>query len=317
MNNPVDLMLIAPCTTNTVAKLHSGIADTPVTLIASSLNGKNIPISILCVAHEDLINSPPIQEGIEKLKTWGIHSIDPVLEEGKAKAPSVEDIMFEVFILLTPKKLRDRTVIITGGPTREYIDNVRYITNSSSGRTGIEFAKEAYLSGANVSLVLGPTHLPVPRNIPTSTVETSEEMYEKVISLLKQTPDAIVILSAAMADFKPKNINIGKIKSGNDLNIHLIPTVKLSDHIKNEYPNSTLVLFKAEWDVGIDVLKERAIEKLNKCKGDLIIANDLSQPGAGFQTITNSVLIIDSNHNAVDLTSTKNQLAQVIIDKIS
>ena len=157
MNEPADLMLIAPATTNTVAKLATGIADTSVTLIASSLQGKKIPIMVLCVAHEDLTNSEAVEDALKTLKKRGIHIIEPERSEGKAKAPGISDIIFEALDHLTAKNLAKRNVIVTGGPTREYLDQVRFISNASSGLTGIELAKEAQLQGAKVHLVLGPT----------------------------------------------------------------------------------------------------------------------------------------------------------------
>ena len=156
MNKPADLMLIMPCTTNTAAKLASGISDTSVTLIANTIRGRNIPIMIMCVAHEDLIKSPPVQESLTKLKNSGITVLDPVIEEGKAKVPDTDDIVMSVFKKLESNELEGKNVIITAGPTREFIDEVRFISNPSSGRTGIELAKEAMYHGASVDLVLPP-----------------------------------------------------------------------------------------------------------------------------------------------------------------
>ncbi len=314
MNPAVDLMLIAPCTTNTVGKLATGIADTPVTLIASSLAGKGIPILLLPVAHEDLINSPAIVDAMERVSEYGYDVIEPLREEGKAKVPEITDIVFEVMNHMVENTI-DRRVIITGGPTREYIDNVRYITNSASGRSSIELAKEARLRGADVTLVTGPIHLPVPEAIDQENVITSQEMTDKVLLLLDNNPDAIIFLSAAMADFTPENTINGKIKSGNNLKLELKPTVKLSDMIKREYPSSILVLFKAEWDISGDELVKRAKDKMKKCNADMIVANDLSKPDAGFATHTNHVYII-TKENTEELKSLKTKLSERLFDII-
>jgi phosphopantothenoylcysteine decarboxylase/phosphopantothenate--cysteine ligase len=299
-----------------VGKLATGIADTSVTLIASSLNGKGIPLMVLAVAHEDLINSPPIQESLDKLRDWGISIIEPVLREGKAKVPELEDVVFEVLTKLARIDLAGRKVIVTGGPTREYIDKVRYITNGSSGRMGLELAKAAQLNGGSVTLVMGSHSLSIPRSLSRIDVSSTQDMVDAVMAQLETAPDSIVILSSAMADFKPTSTQKGKIKSGETLSVELEPTVKLSDLIKTKYPQSYLVLFKAEWDVSPEELHQRALEKLHKTTGDLIIANDLSRPGAGFQTITNHVLIIDKEGNSEEASSTKTDLSFQIIDRV-
>lgn len=312
MNEPVDLMLIAPCTTNTVGKLAMGIADTPVTLIASSLAGKKVPIILLPVAHEDLINSPAINHAMELLAGFGYDVIEPKREEGKAKVPEISDIVFEVMSILTEKTL-DRRVIITGGATREYIDNVRFISNSASGRTSIELAKESRLRGADVTLVLAPTSLSVPEAIETEMVTSSQEMADTILDLLEESPDAIVILTSAMADYTPKERVSGKIKSGSTLKLDLIPTVKLSDIVKKKYPQSTLILFKAEWDIDKEELINRAKVKMENCLADMIIANDLSHPGAGFQTVTNHVFIL-TKHGIIEFKSLKSELSAKIFE---
>ena len=165
LNRPIDAFLIAPSTTNTLNKIASGIADTPVTLIASTLIGKGIPVLISYVGHEDLIKNEITQKHINELEKIGVRFIHPVLEEGKAKIPSAEEIAQEVIKTFIPQVLEKHPVIITGGPTREYIDNVRFISNGASGRTAISLAKEAYLYGADIHLVLGPTLLEPPANV--------------------------------------------------------------------------------------------------------------------------------------------------------
>ncbi len=317
MNKPLDLMIIAPCTTNTLAKISSGIADTSVTLITSSLSGKGIPILLLAVAHQDLIDSPPIQKAITVLRESGAQFIEPIYDEGKAKVPDINDIIFEIFDMLRAKDLKKTSVIITGGPTRSYLDNVRYITNSSSGKTGIELAKNAHIRGAKTNLVLGPTKLNVPRNVDTTRISTSQEMANEVIKLLEVEPQSMVILSAAMADYKVKEKIEGKIKSGDDLKLELIPTIKLSDLIKEKYPKSKLVLFKAEWNVSKDELIESAKNKLAHCNADFIVANDLAEEDAGFETDTNRVLVIDKAGNIKELFSSKFELSEELFNIFS
>jgi phosphopantothenoylcysteine decarboxylase/phosphopantothenate--cysteine ligase len=310
MNKPVDLMLIAPCTTNTIAKLAAGIADTSITLIASSLQGKGIPILILGVAHEDLINSPPIQDSLDLLRQRGIHIIEPVLSEGKAKVPQTSEVIFEVLDLLTPKTLAGSNVIVTGGPTREFIDNVRFISNASSGKTGIEIATEAFLHGAETLLITGPSKEWIPRKISVHAVVSTQDMIDVTLKALKKQSTAKIVLSAAMADFTLDSQLTGKIKSGQNLSLTLVPTKKLSDLIKPQYPKSTLILFKAEWDVTKEELIERAKLKLAHCDGDAIIANDLSQTDSGFDVQMNQVIILLKDGSMTDVSSSKKDLAR-------
>lgn len=312
MNKPADLMLIMPCTTNTAAKLASGISDTSVTLIANTIRGRNIPIMIMCVAHEDLIKSPPVQESLIKLTKSGITVLEPVIEEGKAKVPDIDDIVMSVFMKLESKELQGKHVIITAGPTREFIDEVRFISNPSSGRTGIELAKEAMYHGATVDLVLGPTQLKSPFGVKSHNVISSEDMTKKSLELLEANPNSIVILSAAMGDFTMDKIG-GKIKSGNNLELKLIPTAKLSSQIKQQFPNSKLILFKAEAGLTKDDLIQSAITKLKNDKADLIIANDIADPSYGFSSEENQIIIITHDEKTTEITDSKSNLARKII----
>ncbi|MHA2274575.1 MAG: bifunctional phosphopantothenoylcysteine decarboxylase/phosphopantothenate--cysteine ligase CoaBC, partial [Candidatus Kariarchaeaceae archaeon] len=316
MNKPADLMIIMPCTTNTAAKLAGGISDTSVTLIATTIRGKDIPIIIMCVAHEDLIKSPPVQESLIKLKESGIVVLDPIIEEGKAKVPDIEDIMFAIFHQLEPKSLKEKNVIITAGPTQEFIDEVRFISNPSTGKTGIELAKVAYWQGANVQLVLGPTTLNPPREISVDHVISSEEMTNKTIEMLEKNPDSIVILSSAMADFT-MNRQEGKIKSGQSLQIDLFATAKLSNQIKSKFPNCFLILYKAEAGLSREDLIKSAQDKVQKDDAEMIIANDVSNSSYGFGSNKNQVIIISKDGEINDITDTKINIAMEIITQVS
>ncbi|OLS20205.1 MAG: Coenzyme A biosynthesis bifunctional protein CoaBC [Candidatus Heimdallarchaeota archaeon LC_2] len=315
MNNPIDLMLIAPCTTNTVAKLATGISDTSVTLIASTIAGKHIPIMVLCVAHEDLINSPATKENMAKIRKNGIAIIDPVLEEGKAKMPEIDDIILAVFEKIESNELNNRNVIITGGPTREFIDDVRFISNPSSGKTALELAKESLIQGADVQLVLGPTIVQIPKAIRSINVITSQEMTEKVLSLLDTNPNSIVILASAMSDFTVSKKS-GKIKSGNSLILDLMPTQKLSSQIKEKYPKSTLILYKAESGLSKEDLIKSATKKLEIDNADLIIANDISQQNSGFESDNNQVIIINKTGSSREINDSKSFIAKEIISEV-
>jgi phosphopantothenoylcysteine decarboxylase/phosphopantothenate--cysteine ligase len=305
-----------PCTTNTAAKLAGGISDTSVTLIANTIRGKKIPIMVMCVAHEDLIKSPPVQESLNKLRNEGIIVLDPNIEEGKAKVPEIEDIVFSVFYQLETKLMKDKHVIITAGPTREFIDEVRFISNPSSGKSGIELAKVAHFQGADVDLILGPTNEKPPNGISVHHVISSEEMTDKTLEIIGNHPNSVIILSSAMSDFTMGKQE-GKIKSGDSLQIDLKPTTKLSSQIKSKFPKSTLILYKAEAGLSKEDLVKSAQVKLQKDNADLIIANDISNSSYGFSSNHNKILMIDKTGIINELTDTKSNIALEIISQVS
>jgi len=316
MNEPADMMIILPSTTNTIAKLANGITDNAVSLIANSIMGKGIPLMVLCVAHIDLINSPANKKNLETLRNWGIKIIEPVIDEGKAKVPKLDDIIFDIMNGMSNKDLNDMNIIVTGGPTREYIDKIRYITNGSSGRMGIEIARIAMINGANTKLLLGHSKLETPRSMRAKRVSTTDDMIKEMMKLLKDNPKSIVILSSAMADFTPEEPFEGKIKSGETVDIKLLPTNKLSNLIKKDFPDTKLVLFKAEWGVSKEVLIERAMLKMKNCNADLMIANDISRPEGGFDAISNHVLMIKKDKSIEEINDTKLEIARKILDEI-
>lgn len=316
MNEPADMMIILPSTTNTIAKLANGITDNAVSLIANSIMGKGIPLMVLCVAHIDLINSPANKKNLERLSDWGVKIIEPVVDEGKAKVPKLDDIIFDIMTGMSNKDLNDMNIIVTGGPTREYIDKIRYITNGSSGRMGIEIARIAMINGANTKLLLGHSKLETPRSMRAKRVSTTDDMIKEMMKLLRENPNSVVILSSAMADFTPQEPFEGKIKSGETVEIKLLPTDKLSNLIKKEFPDTKLVLFKAEWGVSKEVLIERAMLKMKNCDADLMIANDISRPEGGFDAISNHVLMIKKDKSIEEINDTKLEIARKILDEV-
>ena len=316
MNEPADMMIILPSTTNTIAKLANGITDNAVSLIANSIMGKGIPLMVLCVAHIDLINSPANKKNLERLSDWGVKIIEPVVDEGKAKVPKLDDIIFDIMTGMSNKDLNDMNIIVTGGPTREYIDKIRYITNGSSGRMGIEIARIAMINGANTKLLLGHSKLETPRSMRAKRVSTTDDMIKEMMKLLRENPNSVVILSSAMADFTPQEQFEGKIKSGETVEIKLLPTDKLSNLIKKEFPDTKLVLFKAEWGVSKEVLIERAMLKMKNCDADLMIANDISRPEGGFDAISNHVLMIKKDKSIEEINDTKLEIARKILDEV-
>jgi phosphopantothenoylcysteine decarboxylase/phosphopantothenate--cysteine ligase len=211
------------------------------------------------------------------------------------------------------------SILVTAGPTYEYIDPIRIITNPSSGKMGIAIAKEAYKRGAQVTLVYGPgTEIP-PSDLKVKNVKTTAQMLDAVINELKTKHYDIVIAAAACADFAPIKQNHQKIRTEKKgkITITLKPTPKIIDNIKKISPQTILVAFKAEYNRNRKELIEDGFKRLQTSRADFIVVNDIAQPGAGFQTDTNDVYLIDSKRKIVHIPLAKKSLvAKKLIDTI-
>jgi phosphopantothenoylcysteine decarboxylase/phosphopantothenate--cysteine ligase len=209
-----DLVLVAPATANTISKIACGIDDTPVTSVVSTAFGSDIPIIIVPAMHESMYKHPIIAENIEKLKSLGVEFVGPKIEEGKAKIADTEDIVNAVIRRLThPKDLLKKRILVTAGPTLEYIDPIRVITNKSSGKMGVAIAEEAFRRGADVTLIYGRGTASPPVGIRVVNVETSEEMYNALVKELSSQNYDIVVACAAVADFTPERAFEHKVSS--------------------------------------------------------------------------------------------------------
>lgn len=213
--------------------------------------------------------------------------------------------------------LKGINVLVTAGPTIEYIDPIRIITNQSSGRMGIALAENCYQRGAQVSLIYGTGKVDPPKHLNVKNVKTTEEMYKMVLSELQDRRYDIVFACAACADFKPIKFSEHKIKSQGVSEIVLIlqPTVKIIEAIKKTSPETFLVAFKAEYNRSRDELVEVAYDRLVLCNADIIVANDVAKPNVGFQSLTNEVLVIDQAKNIIEIPlADKTIIAEKIVD---
>jgi phosphopantothenoylcysteine decarboxylase/phosphopantothenate--cysteine ligase len=311
----VDLVLVAPATSNTISKIASGIDDTPVTSLVISAMGYGIPILIVPAMHASMYSNPIVLENIKKLTSMGIKVIEPQIMEDKAKFPDIEIIIEEVISIFTKKDLKGVSILVTAGPTRSYIDSIRYITNGSSGKMGYAFAKEAYLRGADVTLVSGPTNLPIPRNVKMINVETTEEMLKTIEELLSKNKYDLFVMAAAPLDFKVENKYEGKISSNNKFSINLSPLPKIINIVREKSENTFIIGFKAEYGLSKEELISRALEKLKEAKADLIVANSLSNPFTGFNSDYNEVYVVNKEGNVVHIPiSSKHEIANRILD---
>ncbi len=315
-----DLILVAPATANTISKIACGIDDTPVTTVVSTALGSAVPVMIVPAMHEPLYRNPIVAENIRKLNSLGIEFIGPRIEEGKAKMAETKEIVEAVIRRLTARKdLAGKRVLVTAGPTLEYIDPIRVITNRSSGKMGIALAEEALSRGAEVTLIHGPT-VAIPQiNIKRIAVETTQEMYQAVVSELKSEKYDIMVAAAAAADWTPEKQYEYKVPTSveKELLLKLRPTPKIIDVVKDISPDTFLVAFRAEYNLSDEELIQSAYERLKKARADLVAVNDVGRKGVGFGYDTNEVFIVDVDRKVVHIPLTsKREVARHLFDVI-
>jgi phosphopantothenoylcysteine decarboxylase/phosphopantothenate--cysteine ligase len=311
-----DLVLVAPATANTISKIANGIDDTPVTTVVSTAFGGGLPILIVPAMHETLYRHAIVLENIEKLKSHGVVFIGPRMEEGKAKIARTDSIVNKIIDILTkPKDLAGLHVLVTAGPTREYIDSVRFISNPSSGKMGVAVAQEAVSRGAKATIVygIGMTAEP-PIDVKCIPVITTEDMLSAVMNEMKLCHCHIFVGTAAVTDYAPVQKAESKIPSGQKgLSIQLKPLPRIVKAVKDESPDTFVIGFKAEYDVSKSDLVERAYARVKDVGMDLIVANDVSTEGVGFSAETNEVYIVDPEKQVthVGLSSKRNVAAKI------
>ena len=312
-----DVFLIAPATANVIGKIANGIADDMLTTTVMATKAK---VLIAPAMNTNMYENPILQRNINTLKELGYNFVEPESgrlacgDTGKGKLASPETIVDEVVKLLSKgQDLKGKSIIVTAGPTVESIDPMRYITNRSTGKMGYSIAKEAIERGADVTLITGPTNVTPPQNLKKLVkIESAKDMYEAVLANLDEND--VVIKSAAVADYKPKNYSNKKIKkSDDDLVIELDRNKDIAQEIGKIKNNKILVGFAAE----TNDLIENASLKIKKKNLDFIVANDLTKEGAGFGVDTNIVKIIDKEGNITEYPKMKKEeVANIILDKI-
>jgi phosphopantothenoylcysteine decarboxylase / phosphopantothenate---cysteine ligase len=234
-----DLLLIAPCTANTLSKIACGIDDTPVTTFATTALGSGIPVLVVPAMHHSMFRHPALRENIAKLQGWGIEIVGPLVEEGKAKIAGTEEIVLWSERAVMGRPLDGKRVLITSGPCREPVDDVRVLTTRSSGQMGRALALQAFRLGADVTVV-HRDYFPCVENVPAGT---ADEMRTAVLRVLEEHNGAdIYISAAAISDFAPRR-KAGKIASGKPARLDLTPLPKLLDAVVKQYRPFT-VAFK-------------------------------------------------------------------------
>ena len=313
-----DLVLVAPATAHLIARAALGLADDLLTSILLARSGS---VLIAPAMNDQMYAAPPVQAHLTTLRARGWHVVGPAtgpLAEGDSDLPGrmsePEEILDHALRLLSgPGALRGRRVIVTAGPTREALDPVRVITNRSSGKMGYRIARAAWLRGADVTVIAGPSAESVPQGVTVRRVESTEDLHAAVAAEL---PGAdVLVMAAAPADFRPAApAQVKTPRSGGARHLALEPTRDiLTDTRSLRRPGALIVGFALE--TGDALIKGQA--KLARKDLDLIVVNDALEPGAGFEVDTNAVTILGRNGTRIDVPlASKAAIADAILDAV-
>ncbi len=310
-----DLLVIAPATANAIGKIAGGIADDLLTTIVMAAKA---PVLLAPAMNVHMWENPFCQENIQKLRGRGYHFIDPEAGElacgyeGKGRLAEIPAIVEEIRSILSPKDLWGDILLVTAGPTEEPIDPVRFLSNRSSGKMGFALARAARLRGAQVILVSGPSALPALPRVKSIPVRTAAEMREAVLENLAQA--SVLVMAAAVSDYRPRGTSPEKIKKSNsELTLPLELNPDILCEAGQRKGKRLLIGFAAE----TENLLANARKKLAEKNLDLIVANDVSLPGAGFAVDTNIVKVIDRSGKVEELPlMSKEDLADRVLDRV-
>jgi len=310
-----DILVIAPATANIIGKIAGGIADD---MLSTVVMATQAPVLLAPAMNVHMWENSVTQENIQKLRARGYHFIDPEAGElacgyeGKGRLAEIPAIVEEVQTLLSPKDYSGETLLVTAGPTEEPIDPVRFLSNRSSGKMGFAVSRAARRRGAQVTLVSGPTALTPPPHLRFIPVRTAAQMREAVLENLQAA--SIVVMAAAVSDFRPQGTREEKIKKSKaNLNLPLELNPDILYEAGQKKGTRLLIGFAAETH---DLL-QNAQQKLAEKNLDLIVANDVSLPGAGFAVDTNIVKLIDRRGNIEELPLMgKEEVADLVLDRV-
>lgn len=310
-----DAFIIAPATGNIIGKIAAGVADD---LLSTTIMAAGKPVLICPAMNNKMLANPIVQDNLSKLQEHGYFIMKSAVGElacktqGSGRLAEITDIIEEIKSLLTPKDFLNEKVLITAGPTQEPLDPVRFITNLSSGKMGYALATAARRRGAEVTLISGPTFLSPPKVEKIINVRTAREMHKAVMENYKKAK--IIIKAAAVADYRPKEISGQKLKKTKEsLTVEMKTNPDIIEEIGKNKEGRIVVGFAME----TQNLLANAREKLKKKNMDLIVANDVCKEGAGFQSDTNIVTIIDKKGKTETLKKmTKLEAADEILNRV-
>ena len=287
-----DLLLVAPLTANTLAKMAVGLDDNVVTTCVTTALGSDIPILVAPGMHEPMLLNPAVKRNMATIRDFGVEVLEPQVSEGKAKMLSCEQIVSRVLRCLGPQDLQGKKVLLTGGPTREFLDPARCLTNPSSGLTACYLAIEAYRRGAEVVLVYGPGQARPSPEIELIPVVSCDDMMRAVLVSIEEGEPDLFIAVAAVSDFRPLEKKEGKIPtSSGGFSLSLEPTPKILDALRSRVSGTFVVAFKAASSQSDKELVEAVAPYLNDGRADLVVGNSIVTEGLGFDSESNRYLV--------------------------
>jgi phosphopantothenoylcysteine decarboxylase/phosphopantothenate--cysteine ligase len=310
-----DGVIIAPATADMIGKLANGIADDPLSTFMLAVSS---PVLICPSMNTHMYASRAVQRNLDTLRSDGYVVLEPGSGQlacgtsGPGRLPEPEEIFDRFLCCLSPKDLTGKTILVTAGPTVEPIDPVRFISNPSSGKMGFAIARAAEHRGAEVTLIAGPTHLVDPMNVNTIRVRTAKEMADSVFEQLKNAD--VIIKSAAVSDYRPKENESHKIKKGRDeLVLRLKQNQDILKELGRKKKHQVLVGFAAE----TRDLKKNATQKLAEKNLDIIVGNLVGPSNSGFESDTNTVTLFYKDGTVESLpTMDKLEVAHILLDRI-
>lgn len=311
-----DLILVAPCTAETGARLAGGRGER---LMESVILASKAPVLIFPAMNVQMLNHPSARRNFQILKDMGFSVIDPDSgylacgTQGQGRLPGRDVILDEAKRAISKKDMKGLAVAVTAGPTREFWDPVRYISNPSSGKMGYSLAKTAWYRGADVQLISGPVSLPRPHFVKFTSVTTALEMLEEASKAMENCD--VMVKAAAVGDFRFKSMSENKIKRRglSEIQVSLVSNPDIASHLGSmKKPGQTLVGFAAE----TDHMVQNALEKMKSKALDMIVANDISEPGRGFASDFNSGVILDSRGGSFDFSGEKDKVSDLIWDRV-
>ncbi len=310
------LLLVAPATANMIGKFASGVADD---FLSTFYTASNCPVLIAPSMNEAMYLHRQTQENIQKLRAMGVRFVEPekgylaCKDIGWGRLAAPEKIVEEGLRLIKKSEsLKGKTVLVTAGPTREFLDPVRFLTNRSSGKMGYELAEEALRRGAEVILISGPTHIFPPPEAKLKKVRTAQEMEKEVVAHFGQAD--VVIMAAAISDFRFAETSSQKIKKEKlEKKIDVVPTEDILQKLSSKKGAKIIVGFAAETE---DVVNN-ALKKMKKKSLDLIVANNVLDEGIGFESDFNQVSLIFPDGKTIHTEKkSKLEISQIILDRV-
>lgn len=312
-----DLMVVAPATANIIGKFANGIADDLLSAAKLSFRG---PVILAPAMNWRMYESPVFKENLLALLDGGAVQVGPEKgslacgEEAIGRMAEVNDIIEAIKSAFSIKDMSGSRVLITAGPTREHLDPVRFISNRSSGKMGYAIARAALRRGAAVTLVSGPSCLAPPKGVEFISVDTASDMRDAVCARLKACN--ILIMAAAVADFSPETKREKKIEKTEELNLRLVKTCDILSEAGSMAGSMSrrpvIVGFAAE--TGSDI--SRARKKLTDKKADIMVFNDITAEGSGFDVDTNEITIIEKDKVSPLSLMTKDEAAKAVLDRV-